>query len=195
VFHPEKLGEMDAAVNAAIEDKQCPGGVLWFEREEAVYHKAYGNRALIPIVESMTEDTIFDAASLTKVMATAPAILLLIEQGRVGLDEPVNAFIPEFARDGRDAITVRHLLTHTSGLRPGIPAYPPWTGYEKAVQLACAEKPTAPWCTTRPRDGWAAWRDMRACSPPRPTSPASRACCSPAVNWTEFEFSNRKRSS
>src|SRR5919108_2877708 len=143
VFHPEKLGEMDAAVNAAIEDKQCPGGVLWFEREEAVYHKAYGNRALIPIVESMTEDTIFDAASLTKVMATAPAILLLIEQGRVGLDEPVNAFIPEFARDGRDAITVRHLLTHTSGLRPGIPAYPPWTGYEKAVQLACAEKPTA----------------------------------------------------
>ena len=66
----------------------------------------------------MTADTIFDAASLTKVIATAPAIALLIEQGKLGLDDRVEKWIPDFKKNGKGAVTIRHLLTHTSGLRP-----------------------------------------------------------------------------
>src|SRR5215472_3650134 len=68
-FRPEKLAEVDAAINKAIAEHRCPGGVLWIEHRGATYHKAFGNRALVPATEPMTEDTIFDAASLTKVVA------------------------------------------------------------------------------------------------------------------------------
>jgi len=141
---PEKLAELDAAVESAIAEKQVPGGVLWFEHAGATYHKAFGHRAVFPTEEPMTEDTIFDAASLTKVVATTPAVMLLIERGRMKLDEPVRTYLPDFSGEGRERITVRHLLTHTSGLRPGIPSKPDWSGYEKGIELACAEKPTAP---------------------------------------------------
>src|SRR5204862_431747 len=83
----------------------------------------YGNRALVPNVESMTIDTMFDAASLTKVVATTPSIWLLIERGKIGLDDPAQKFIPEFPHAG---ITIRHLLTHTSGLRPDLDNDKPW---------------------------------------------------------------------
>ena len=86
----------------------------------ASYHKAYGNRALVPAVEPMTEDTIFDAASLTKVVACTPAVMLLVERGQVKLDERVQTYIPEFKGDGKEAITVRQLMLHTSGLRGDI---------------------------------------------------------------------------
>ena len=97
-FHPAKLAEMDAVIHRAIADKKCPGGVLWLEHRGASYHKAYGNRALVPAVEPMTEDTIFDAASLTKVIACTPAVMLLVERGQVELDERVQTYIPEFKR-------------------------------------------------------------------------------------------------
>src|SRR5437016_5296216 len=87
-FRPQKLAEIDAAINQAIAEKSCPGGVLWLEHCGVNYHKAYGNRALLPAIEPATEETIFDAASLTKVVACAPAIMLLIERGKVKLDEP-----------------------------------------------------------------------------------------------------------
>ena len=139
-FRPEKLEAMDAAVNQAIADKQIPGGVLWLEHRGMSYHKAYGNRALVPALEPMTEDTIFDAASLTKVVACAPAILLLVERGGVRLDEPVQTYIPEFKGGGKDVITVRQLLTHTSGLRPDIETKSDWHGQQTAIQTACEEK-------------------------------------------------------
>jgi uncharacterized protein YbbC (DUF1343 family)/CubicO group peptidase (beta-lactamase class C family) len=139
-FRPEKLAEMDAAINQAIVDKKCPGGVLWFEREGQIYHKAYGNRAVIPEVEPMTEDTIFDAASLTKVIACTPAMMLLIERGQVKLDEPVQTYIPELKGDGKEAITVRQLMTHTSGLRPDIETKTDWQGQKAAIEKACEEK-------------------------------------------------------
>src|SRR5262245_17517596 len=74
-FRAEKLAEMDAAIREAIASNQCPGGVLWLERGGVSYHKAFGNRALVPARESMTEETIFDAASLTKIVATTPAVM------------------------------------------------------------------------------------------------------------------------
>ncbi len=139
-LRPEKLEEMDAAIAQAIADKQCPGGVLWVEHNGASYHKAFGNRALVPAEEPMTEGTMFDAASLTKVMATTPAIMLLLERGKISLDDTVAKYIPEFAANGKEAITLRQLLTHTSGLRPDISLKPDWAGYDEAIRLCCAEE-------------------------------------------------------
>jgi len=135
---------MDAAITEAIANKKCPGGVLWLEHLGIAYHKAYGHRALVPIEEPMTEDTIFDAASLTKVVACTPAIMLLVERGQVKLDEPVQHYIPEFQGDGKEAITVRQLLLHISGLRGDIETKTDWHGQQTAIEKACAEKPLTP---------------------------------------------------
>jgi uncharacterized protein YbbC (DUF1343 family)/CubicO group peptidase (beta-lactamase class C family) len=137
-FRPEILAEMDAAINQAIADHKCPGGVLWLEHRGAVYHKAYGKRSLVPDVEDMTEDTIFDAASLTKVCATTPAMMLLVQRGLVNLDAPVATYIPEFKGDGKENITVRQLMTHTSGLPPDIETKTDWHGEATAIKMACA---------------------------------------------------------
>jgi len=142
-FRAEKLAEMDAVIAEAIAAKKIPGGVLWLEHRGQVYHKAYGQRAVVPVAEPMTEDTIFDAASLTKVVACAPAVMLLAEGGRVKFNAPVVTYLREFKGDGRETITVRHLLTHTSGLRPDIALKPDWLGYDAAIRLCCAEKPQA----------------------------------------------------
>ncbi len=140
VFRAEKLAEMDAAINSAIASNQCPGGVLWLEHNGTAYHKAFGSRALVPAREAMTEDTIFDAASLTKVVATTPAVMLLVERGQIRLDAAVTSYLPEFTGDGRDAVTVRELLTHTSGLPPDIETKTDWHGQAEAVKKACAIK-------------------------------------------------------
>lgn len=136
----QKENEMDAAINEAIAAGKCPGGMLWVEHAGRRYHKDYGNRALVPAAENMLVDTIFDAASLTKVVACTPAVLLLIERGQLGLEDRVAKYLPEFAANGKDAITIRQLLTHTSGLRPDISLKPDWSGYEEAIRLAYAEK-------------------------------------------------------
>ena len=143
-LYPDKLAEMDAAITRAIADKTCPGGVLWVDHRGESYHKAYGNRALVPAEEPMTEDTIFDAASLTKVVACTPAMMLLVERGQVNLDEPVRTYIPEFQGDGKEAITVRQLMTHVSGLRGDIETKTDWRGQQTAIQKACAEKLQSP---------------------------------------------------
>ena len=139
-LNPAKLAEMDAAITKAIAAKKLPGGVLWLERQGSVYHQAYGNRASIPKEEPMSEDTIFDAASLTKVVACAPAILLLVERDKLKLDDSLQRYLPEFKGDGKEMVTIHHLLTHTSGLRPDIDTRPPWQGYETAIRMACGER-------------------------------------------------------
>ncbi|MCB1128130.1 MAG: beta-lactamase family protein, partial [Verrucomicrobiae bacterium] len=139
-FFPDKLAAMDEAVAGAIAEGKCPGGVLWLEHDGAVYSKAYGERAKVPESEPMSLDTIFDLASLTKVVACTPAVMLLVEQGKIGLDDPVARYIPEFAANGKDAITIRQLLTHTSGLRPDVSLNPDWSGTEAMLKLACAEQ-------------------------------------------------------
>lgn len=143
-FFMDRLGRLDDAIQTAITDSKCPGGVLWLERHGAAYSKAFGRRVVLPAEESMTLDTIFDAASLTKVVATTPAIMKLIESGRVELQAPVERYIAEFKGQGRERITVRHLMTHTSGLRPGLGARGEWTGVARAIALACEEVPTDP---------------------------------------------------
>jgi uncharacterized protein YbbC (DUF1343 family)/CubicO group peptidase (beta-lactamase class C family) len=141
-FKPAKLAEIHATVTNAMARKELPGAIVWIERQGLTWQRTFGQRALVPAPEPMTADTIFDVASLTKVVATAPSVLRLIEQGRLHLDEKVRAYVPEFKADGSELITVRHLLTHTSGLRAGLPGNPAWTGYEKGIELACRESPT-----------------------------------------------------
>ncbi len=139
-FRPEKLREMGAAIEAATREGLLPGGVLWLEHRGVEFHGAYGRRALVPRALPAHGDTIYDVASLTKVLATAPSIVLLAERGHVDLAAPVKNYLPEFAGPQRDAITVRHLLTHTSGLRPGI-ALTGWTNAAGAITAACSEIP------------------------------------------------------
>lgn len=131
-------------IDQAIRTRQTPGAVLWMERGDEVRHWAQGNRALVPAREPMTEDTVFDAASLTKVVATLPSVMLLVQSGRVELDAPVQRYLREMASP---AITVRHLLTHTSGLPPGIPkdmSDPDWRGYAEGIRRATACLPEPP---------------------------------------------------
>ena len=131
---------MERAITQAIAEGRLPGGVIWLEHRSASYQKCYGKRALVPEAEPMTQDTIFDAASLTKVVATTPAVMLLWERGRLKLEERLQTYIPEFTGDGKEEITIQQLLTHISGLRPDLSLATKWSGYDTAIQLACAEK-------------------------------------------------------
>lgn len=140
VFNAPKLGEIDTLIEQGIADHRMPGAVLWIEHDGVAHHKALGLRAIEPNAEPMTQDTIFDAASLTKVMATTPAIMLLAQRGALDLEAPVQKYIPEFRRDGKDGITLRQLLTHTSGLRSGLGRKV--EGQHSAVAYACQEKVT-----------------------------------------------------
>jgi uncharacterized protein YbbC (DUF1343 family)/CubicO group peptidase (beta-lactamase class C family) len=136
---PAKLGQIDDAIQKAIEEHRLPGAVVWVEHGGEIYWKAYGHRSLVPAVETMTRDTIFDAASLTKVLAGTPAIMLLVQRGKVSLDAPVSTYIPEYAGD-KGKITVRELMTHTSGLPPDVSTRTNWQGTAAAIRLAAAMK-------------------------------------------------------
>src|SRR5207302_2141952 len=109
-----------------------------------VYRKAYGNRALEPRREQMTVDTVFDLASLTKVIATTPSVMQLVQGGKVRLNDPVAKYLPEFAQNGKEDITLRQLLTHYSGLAPDLDLKTPWEGKDTAYGLAFAEAPEQP---------------------------------------------------
>ena len=143
VFRSEKLAAIDGAISQSIASNRCPGGVFWLERNGVVYSKAYGHRSVDPSPEPASLGTIYDAASLTKVLATAPAVALLIEKGLVDPEKPLAQYLPAFAAHGKEAITVRQVLTHASGLRPGLGGGS-WSGSDKALELACDEKPTHP---------------------------------------------------
>ena len=135
---------LDDAVNQAIQEQRLPGAVVIIGHNgEIVYRKAYGHRALVPGPETMTADTIFDIASLTKVVATTPSLMKLFEQGKFRLNDKITDYIPEF-QGGKSDITIRNLFTHFSGLAPDVPLAPPWTGHETGLRLAATTKPQGP---------------------------------------------------
>ena len=134
------LQSIDSAINEAVNKSKIPGGVIWLEKENKKYHKAYGHQSLLPVKRAMKNASIFDAASLTKVMATAPSIMILIEQGRIALDDPVRKHLPEFNGGNKNKVTIKQLLTHTSGLRPVLPKKPAWKGYDEAIKLGISQK-------------------------------------------------------
>jgi uncharacterized protein YbbC (DUF1343 family)/CubicO group peptidase (beta-lactamase class C family) len=140
-----RLAQVDAVVEEAIRGRQCPGAVVLIgQAGKVVYRRAFGERALVPDKLPMTVDTIFDLASLTKVIATTTAVMQLVEQGKILLSSPVAAYWPGFKANGKEQITVRELMTHYSGLRPDLDLKPEWSGYETAMNMIVAEKPIAP---------------------------------------------------
>jgi uncharacterized protein YbbC (DUF1343 family) len=137
-----RLDRLDAVVEDAIQDKLLPGAVVVIGRaDRVVWQKAYGHRALVPDAEPMTLDTMFDLASLTKVVATTTAVMLLVEEGQLRLSDRVASFIPGFERHGKGRITIGDLLTHVSGLRPDLDLDEDWVGYDTAIELAVEEVP------------------------------------------------------
>ena len=136
-----RLKRIDDAVQASIEAKEVPGAVVLVARHgRIVYLKAFGHRALVPSPEPMTVDTVFDMASLTKVVATSPSIMLLVEQGRIRLDDKVKRYLPKFTGGGKDSITVRQLTVHYSGLQPDFDLSREWEGYDAALEELWREK-------------------------------------------------------
>jgi len=114
-------------INQAIAAKKLPGAVVLINHNgKKVFEQAYGNRAIEPTIEPMTEDTIFDMASLTKCLATATAIMQLYEAGKFQFDDPVAKYLPAFGANGKENVTIRELLTHYSGLPEDVDLKDPW---------------------------------------------------------------------
>ena len=136
----ERLKQIDALVEKDIKDKKLPGAVVLVGRKgKIVYRKAFGNRALVPAVEKMTVDTIFDAASLTKPITTATSVMILVERGQLRLNDTIDKFFPELK--GRDSgkITVQQLLTHVSGYQPDFDLREKWTGSNGMLNALAVE--------------------------------------------------------
>jgi CubicO group peptidase (beta-lactamase class C family) len=137
-----RFPEIDAAVEQAVAAHRLPGAVVHLERGGEAYERAYGKLSYEPEARAVDTATVFDAASLSKVLATAPSVLKLAEEGRIDLDAKLVSYFPECAGGGKDAITIRHLLTHSSGLPSGLPARPAWHGDAAAHALACSQAVT-----------------------------------------------------
>lgn len=140
------IPEIDALVARALEERRMPGAVVLVGRRDGVYlRRAYGQRALLPAPLPMTEDTIFDLASLTKPIVTATLIHQLVEQGRLDLDDAVSEHLREFGAQGKEHVTIRQLLLHTGGLPIVNPlgdyAGGPVQAYQRVFDLRLAMPP------------------------------------------------------
>ncbi|WP_031539365.1 MULTISPECIES: serine hydrolase domain-containing protein [unclassified Bacillus (in: firmicutes)] len=125
-----------------VELENIPGAVVKVSyKGEMLVQEAVGSRISYPNPEPMQLDTLFDLASLTKVVATLPVIMKLIQTGEIRLDDKVSFFLPSFRVNGKSAITIRHLLTHTSGLPAHRPFYKESWNTEEIIQQICKEAP------------------------------------------------------
>ncbi|WP_428668419.1 exo-beta-N-acetylmuramidase NamZ domain-containing protein [Reyranella sp.] len=139
----ERSDAIAGVVRDEIAAGNLPGAVVALGvRDRIVLRQAIGERSVVPLRAPATVDTIYDAASLTKVMATTVAILQLVERQQIDLDRPVAAYWPEFATNGKAAITVRQLLTHYACLPAGLSPRG-WIGLDGALAAVAALKPVA----------------------------------------------------
>ena len=119
---PGVLRRIDEAIQAKIDEGSIPGAVVLVGRRGEIAHvAALGQRAVEPTPEPMSRTSLFDMASLTKPIATATSVMILVERGKIDLNEPITTYLPEFASHGKDAITVEQLLRHRAGLIPDNP--------------------------------------------------------------------------
>jgi uncharacterized protein YbbC (DUF1343 family)/CubicO group peptidase (beta-lactamase class C family) len=141
----QQLAAIAPVVEKAIAEGKTPGAVVLIGHNgRVVYQRAFGERAVVPVRLPMRLDTLFDLASLTKVIATTPAVMQLLEQGKLRLEDPVATYWPEFGVHGKEEITVRELMTHYSGLPPDLELQPPWSGYDTAMKMIEQTSPIAP---------------------------------------------------
>jgi uncharacterized protein YbbC (DUF1343 family)/CubicO group peptidase (beta-lactamase class C family) len=144
-FAPGGLEAIAPLVEEAIREGKCPGAVVLVGHQgKVIYRRAFGHRALVPEKLPMAVDTIFDMASLTKVIATTNAVMQLVEQGKIRLEDSGGEYWPDFNANGKEEITIRDLMTHYSGLGPDLPLEPAWSGYDTAMRLIVEQKPIAP---------------------------------------------------
>jgi uncharacterized protein YbbC (DUF1343 family)/CubicO group peptidase (beta-lactamase class C family) len=137
-----KLDQVGPAVQASIDKGQLPGAVVAVVRQGKIaFRQAYGLRRKQPSEERMTVDTVFDLASLTKPIATATSIMILLEQEKLKLSDHVSRYFPAFGQNGKEAITLEHLLLHTSGLIPDNPVEDYQDGRAKAWEHICNLRP------------------------------------------------------
>jgi len=116
----QNLGRIACVVEEEIKNGNIPGAVVLVGQDDNIlYHKAFGCEVNEPYQERMVENTVFDLASLTKPIATATSVMVLVDRDRIKLTDYVSTYLPAFARHGKQEVQIRHLLTHTSGL----PAY------------------------------------------------------------------------
>jgi CubicO group peptidase (beta-lactamase class C family) len=144
---PGPLAEADAAVERFIAQGQLPGAAVWIERiGHGSHHRAYGQRAVVPAPEALDETTVFDAASLTKPVVTATLVQLLRERGQLDVEAPLQRYLPGCGAADKAGITLRQLLTHSSGLPSGLPGNGagPWAGKDDALRIACELPLAAP---------------------------------------------------
>ncbi len=115
----------DSIVSAWVAAERIPGAVLLVSRNgEVVHHEAYGAAQLFEYGDrAMSRGTVFDLASVTKVMATTMAVMLLVDDGSLQVEAPVSSVLPDFVGGGKETITIEHLLTHRSGLEQWVPTY------------------------------------------------------------------------
>jgi uncharacterized protein YbbC (DUF1343 family)/CubicO group peptidase (beta-lactamase class C family) len=140
-----RLRPIAADVATAIREHQCPGAVVLIGHDgKVVYYHAFGHRRLVPRRLPMRRDTIFDMASVTKVIATTTAIMQLFEQGKIRLDDPVADYWPQFGANGKEQITIRELMTHYSGLPPDLDLSQDWSGYQTAMEMIEMVSPINP---------------------------------------------------
>ncbi len=133
------LARIDEIVAQGIAEKKMPGCVVCIGRQgKIVLLKAYGNKQLQPSEVPMTVDTVFDMASITKPVATATSVMLLVERGQLKLGDKVSSLLPEFAANGKEDITIRDLLIHQSGLLPDNAVDDYKDGQEQAIEKICA---------------------------------------------------------
>ncbi|MCA8998839.1 MAG: serine hydrolase [Planctomycetaceae bacterium] len=133
------LDAIDAIVAEGMEKGEMPGAVVLVGTSKQILHfRAYGDRQQEPDIEAMTRDTIFDLASLTKPIATATSVMVLVDQGKVSVTEAASKYLPEFTGHGKEGITLHHLLTHTSGLIADNHLRDYQDGPEQAWERICA---------------------------------------------------------
>jgi uncharacterized protein YbbC (DUF1343 family)/CubicO group peptidase (beta-lactamase class C family) len=142
---PPNFSSINRLMANALKTHLIPGAVILVGHNgHVVFEKAYGNRSYIPTPVPMTVNTIFDMASITKVMATTTAVMQLYQQGRFRLNDPVSKYLPAFAANGKQSITIRQIMTHYSGLPPDLNLKKTWHGKQAAYQMAFAVKPMYP---------------------------------------------------
>jgi len=137
-FSPEKLKDVEALVRQFIERKAFPGAVLVVAKDGVItLEKAFGHLRYADSSDSVRLDTIYDLASLTKVVATTTAVMILYDRGQIELEAPVWKYVPEFQGPGKGAVQIRHLLAHCSGLPAWKAFYKDCQGPEAVLRAVC----------------------------------------------------------
>lgn len=118
-FSSDSLRKVDTLMQKAVVDSIFPGATLLIAKDGMiVHHKSYGQMGYSEFARPLPLDAIYDLASVTKVIATTTAAMLLVDRGRLDLDATVQSYLPGFLGEGKDRITVQHFLVHNSGLPP-----------------------------------------------------------------------------